>query len=93
MKLSYSDCKDIKKMDRKTLSIWVEGIYKAGYEAGYNDCSNNGIDFELMKIAIKATEGIGDVLYKRLVTTIEKLCFCKEECNAESKDGTCDKYT
>lgn len=78
MKISYSDAKKIKRLSQKELTFYLESIYKSGYDDGYTDCQmqrGNEIDFELLKIAIKATEGIGDILYNRLCETIDKLCF------------------
>ena len=43
----------------------------------------NEIDFDLLKIAIKATEGVGDTLYDRLVQTIDRLCFTEAKDNKD----------
>ena len=72
----------IKNYNKRQMTAFLSNLYDSAYQDGYNDCKNESgqeIDFELLKIAIKATEGIGDVLYKRLVDTIDRLCFSKED--------------
>lgn len=81
-KLSYADYKclkrDISKMKQTDLSRWIESIYSEGYKDGYESCKNEPgkvIDLELLKIAILATEGIGEKKLAKIVENIEKLCF------------------
>lgn len=84
MKISHKDLKNINRLSKREMTIYIESIYKSGFNDGYEACQmqkGNTIDFELLKIAIKATEGIGDVLYERLVDTIDRLCFGKDDEN------------
>lgn len=82
MKISHKDLKTINRLSKREMTVYIESIYKSGFNDGYEACQmqkGNAIDFELLKIAIKATEGIGDVLYERLVDAIDKLCFGKDD--------------
>lgn len=84
MKISHKDLKTINRLSKREMTVYIESIYKSGFNDGYEACQmqkGDAIDFELLKIAIKATEGIGDVLYGRLVDTIDKLCFRKDDEN------------
>lgn len=81
-KLSFSDYKHLKsnlvKMNQKELSRWIDSVYSDGYKDGYEACKNEPgqtIDLELLKIAIRATEGIGEKKMEKIIENIEKLCF------------------
>lgn len=84
-KLSYSEYKQLKRdlsvMDKKSMSRWIESIYKNGYNDGYEACKKEPgqvIDLEMLKIAVLATEGIGQKKLDLIVKNIEKLCFPSE---------------
>lgn len=75
----------IKSYNKRQMSTFLCSVYESGVKDGYEKYKmekGNTIDFDLLKIAIRATDGIGDVLYKRIVETIDNLCF-KEDINNE----------
>lgn len=81
-KLSFAECKQLKRdlavMDQKSLSRWIESLYENGYKDGFEAGKNapgQVFDLELLKIAILATEGIGQKKLEMIVKNIEKLCF------------------
>lgn len=79
--MSYKEYKDVKKsisnMGQKELSHYLSSIYKSGYEDGLKQPVSNEeqMDLVLVMVAIQSTEGVGEVLYKRIRDNIEKLCF------------------
>lgn len=77
-KLSFSEYKKIQKMNQKELSLWVNGIYENGFNDGWEACRSQPgetMDWDLVKIAIRATEGIGEKKSEAIFRTVEKLCF------------------
>lgn len=76
-KLSKDLCPE-GKLNRKRLSYWMEQIWTQGAEEGYKNCQGNAgeaVDLELIKIAIRATEGIGGKKLQAIVDNINNLCF------------------
>lgn len=81
-RLSFAEAKRIKRqisvMNNKQLTTWVSSIYDSGYRNGYEAgkmAPGQTIDFELLKIAIRATEGIGDKKMEAIINNINNLCF------------------
>ena len=84
--ISYTTLKQIQSYNKRQMSAFISSIYESGYKDGYESCKmekGNEIDFDLLKIAIKATEGVGDTLYNRLVQTIDRLCFTETKDNKD----------
>lgn len=78
--IDYKLLAQIKGYNKRQMSAFLTYIYESGVKDGYEKCrmqKGTSIDFELLKVAIKATEGIGDVLYNRIIKTIDDLCFKK----------------
>ena len=76
-KLSKDLCPE-GKLNRKRLSYWMEQIWTQAAEEGYKSCQGNAgeaVDLELIKIAIRATEGIGEKRLQAIVDNINNLCF------------------
>lgn len=76
-KLSKDLCPE-GRLNRKRLSYWMEQIWKQGAEEGYKNCQGSAgeaVDLELIKIAIRATEGIGEKKLQAIVGNINNLCF------------------
>ena len=80
-KLTYAELKHIQRMSQKQLSFFIDQIYQQGYKDGWEACQKTPgdvIDFELLKIAIQATEGIGEKKQKNIIDNINNLCFNKK---------------
>ena len=81
IKLSPREVKEVKravtKMSQKELSHYLSSIYKSGYNDGLNQpiTEDEQMDLSMVMIAVRATEGVGDVLCERIRTNIENLCF------------------
>lgn len=81
-KLTFAECKEIKKKvaesNQKELTHMVRSLYDVGYEDGYNACKMEGgkiVDFDLIKLIISKTVGVGDTLYNRICENIDNLLF------------------
>lgn len=79
-KISYAEYSTIRKMSQKELSCFLNHVYKNAYEDGYKaGTSEPCAELYKISIAIRATEGIGEVLHKNIMDNIEKLCFGNEK--------------
>lgn len=61
-KITFNEYKTLKGYNQKQMSVFLETFAQDAYKQGYDACKNdvsNGIDFDLLKIAIKATVGVG----------------------------------
>lgn len=79
--IDYKLLAQIKNYNKRQMSVFLSSIYESGVKDGYEKCKmqkGTSIDFDLLKIAIKATEGVGNVLYDRIIKTIDELCFKNE---------------
>lgn len=80
-KISFAEYSLIQKMSQKELDRWITSIYESAYKDGYEASKNavtDEMDIDLVSIAIKSTEGVGDKLHSRIMETINNLCFGKE---------------
>ncbi len=69
-------------MSHNEFDRWAQSFYKSAFDDGYDACMNaatDEMDLGLVSIAIKSTEGVGDVMHKRIMETINKLCFNGKE--------------
>ena len=79
-KISYADYSTIRKMSQRELSLFLNNVYKNAYEDGYKEgLSEPSAELYKISIAVRATEGIGEVLHRNIMQNIEKLCFGSEK--------------
>ena len=85
MKISFAELQTLKKLNQKEMTWYLTEIYKRGFndgiEAYKTQPAEGEMDWNLLKIAIKSTEGIGDVLSERIIDTVERICFGRSEKN------------
>jgi len=64
-------------MNQKELSRWAQLVYEDGFNDGYNACLEHSqdMDWELVKIAIRATKGVGKKKSEEIIKTVENICF------------------
>lgn len=67
----------VRKMDHCQMTLWVESIYKSGYEQGKKDAE--GLTIDEVKSAILGVKGIGEKKAVAIIETIEaKLAGAKD---------------
>lgn len=60
----------IKKYDRTQMDVFIQSVYKSGFEDGKN--SVKGVDFENVEKALLTVKGIGEKKVKDIVVALEK---------------------
>ena len=80
-KINAKMIQQIKRYNTSQLLNFISSIYKSGYQDGC-EASKKLIDEKTadmwqIKIAIQATEGVGELLTERIMENIKNLCFKK----------------
>lgn len=70
--LNRKTYKEVKKMDRQRMEMFIAGIYSEGFNDG-SDAGDN-VDFRIrLSEVLHATKGVGPVMYDRIMARAKEM--------------------
>lgn len=71
--------KNIKKMDHNQMTLWVESMYKSGFEDGEKEADKGSLTFEDVHEALAGIKGLGEKRISAICEALENVMTVRRE--------------